>query len=206
VLGLLALEFWILIQWGARSRTGRLVFISALIVPLNALREVLSGGLPHLRGELLRVNNLAAIAISVLLMGVIIAAALVRWSDRIFKITVLTASIFVLVPVCVVQAAWKASRYDDTAFRDAPPAERVGRTATSRRVVWIVFDELDYSLTFEQRPAGIDMPEFTQLCGTRAACDRGVRAFAVHVEIDSIFVVRQAQCTVCAPSGPQSCN
>jgi hypothetical protein len=40
-------------------------------------------------------------------------------------------------------------------------------------VVWIIFDETDQRLAFEQRPAGLDLPEFDRLrheslCATNA--------------------------------------
>ena len=31
------------------------------------------------------------------------------------------------------------------------------------RVVWIIFDEADYRMIFEQRPASLEMPEFDRL-------------------------------------------
>ncbi len=37
------------------------------------------------------------------------------------------------------------------------------RFAAHPRIVWIVFDELDYRLTFPGRPAGLDLPEFDRL-------------------------------------------
>jgi hypothetical protein len=40
-----------------------------------------------------------------------------------------------------------------------PGPVRVGQP----RVVWIIFDETDYRLTFEQRPAGLQLPEFDRL-------------------------------------------
>lgn len=35
--------------------------------------------------------------------------------------------------------------------------------ASHPRIVWIIFDELDYRLTFPGRPAGLDLPEFDRL-------------------------------------------
>jgi hypothetical protein len=39
------------------------------------------------------------------------------------------------------------------------------------RVVWIIFDETDYRLAFEQRPAGLAMPEFDRLRQTALSAD-----------------------------------
>jgi hypothetical protein len=50
-----------------------------------------------------------------------------------------------------------------TSERALPPAgpERPGQP----RVVWIIFDEMDYRLAFEERPAGLALPEFDRLRG-----------------------------------------
>src|SRR5262249_39249933 len=53
---------------------------------------------------------------------------------------------------------WAAANYDTGTLRDGPGAARQTPNGTSRRVLWIIFDEWDYRLTFEDRPAGLALP------------------------------------------------
>src|SRR5262249_53418387 len=48
-------------------------------------------------------------------------------------------------------------------LRNAPLASRLAGTASHRRVVWLIFDELDYRLSFPERPRDVAMPEFDRL-------------------------------------------
>ena len=72
-----------------------------------------------------------------------------------------------------VPTRWKAlsaaGRRGDAIAQHAP---RGPGAPAATRVVWIVFDELDYRLTFEDRPIWIDLPEFDAL--------RGESFFATH--------------------------
>jgi hypothetical protein len=47
--------------------------------------------------------------------------------------------------------------------RPAPPVSRAA--APSRRVVWLLFDEMDFRLSFSERPAALSLPEFDRLRG-----------------------------------------
>jgi hypothetical protein len=42
----------------------------------------------------------------------------------------------------------------------SPPAAPLPSRPGARRVVWVVFDELDQALAFERRPASVSLPEF----------------------------------------------
>lgn len=46
---------------------------------------------------------------------------------------------------------------------ETPPPPLSPVHAGQPRVIWIIFDELDYRLTFEQTPAGFQFPEFDRL-------------------------------------------
>ena len=47
--------------------------------------------------------------------------------------------------------------------RPAPPVSRA--VEPSRRVVWLLFDEMDFRLSFSERPAALSLPEFDRLRG-----------------------------------------
>lgn len=48
-------------------------------------------------------------------------------------------------------------------WRRADPEPLRRSTPSLRRVVWLVFDELDQRITFEARPAGLELPELDRL-------------------------------------------
>jgi sulfatase-like protein len=95
--------------------------------------------------------------------ALILPAALLTlvWGHRVVRcLSVVLLILSPLVPATFVQAAWKCLRYDPTPFADSPaasPSAHVSKPAA--RVVWIVFDEWDQRLTFDERPAGVKLPE-----------------------------------------------
>jgi hypothetical protein len=163
VFGLLTLLFFVLLVWARKSWPGKLVFLLALALPINALREVGSRQVPYLRGDLIRAigpSHVETVAAAAILLG---ALVLVKWAPRFYHMAFVCGLVLSpLIPVTVLQGIWAAANYDDTAFRDQPTAPPLGKTAP-RRVVWIVFDELGQRSTFDQRPAGVAMPEFEKL-------------------------------------------
>ena len=80
--------------------------------------------------------------------------------------------VFILSPlflVFIANAAWSYSRPDLAHLGSYVVAGKLsgnsGKTSTvSRpRVIWIIFDEMDYHLAFEGRPSRLQMPEFDRL-------------------------------------------
>ena len=81
-----------------------------------------------------------------------IAAIVVAWFSPMAFFNLLRVALLCLGVVHLRQAA-------DTAAM--PPLNPVRENQP--RVVWIIFDELDYRLVFEQPPAGFQFPEFDRL-------------------------------------------
>src|SRR2546423_46880 len=48
-------------------------------------------------------------------------------------------------------------------WRPVDPAPRAQPARSLRRVVWLMFDELDQRITFEARPPGLELPELDRL-------------------------------------------
>jgi Sulfatase len=114
-----------------------------------------------------RVGDFAdAIGHPVLLVLVMVAlASSLRWPRpalRVIRGLALVAS--PLVAVTLGHALWtllEASAGHQWRVVDAAP---LARTAPSlRRVVWVVLGELDQRVTFEARPAGLELPELDRL-------------------------------------------
>jgi hypothetical protein len=96
--------------------------------------------------------------------GIVLAAALVwpRPALRAIRGAALVAS--PLAAVTVVHAAWMFLEVTaGPEWRAVDPAPMVRSAPSLRRVVWIVFEELDQHLAFEARPADLQLPEFDRL-------------------------------------------
>jgi hypothetical protein len=97
-----------------------------------------------------------------------------------FHQRVARASIAVLAalsPFCAVtfsQAAWKATHYDATAFRNNPPAPRIAGARKSPRVLWVIADEWDYRLTFVDRDTRLMLPKIDRLRNTSLYADHAI--------------------------------
>jgi hypothetical protein len=71
----------------------------------------------------------------------------------------------ILTPLIPIEAALAISRCwtdQSAAFANRPLAPRVSQDSLPR-VVWIIFDELDYRIPFPDRPSNLALPEFDRL-------------------------------------------
>jgi len=163
VLVLLAAGYWLLIVWAERSHIGKLAFLISLVIPANAIRELGSAYTPYLRGGLIRVIGTSGVIIAVIVLVIAGAIVIVKGLQGIYK-AALACSLVVapLIPLTVLQDIWAAVHYHDATMRDKPVAERVG-SAGPRRVVWIIFDEMDERIAFDKQPPQVTMPEFQKL-------------------------------------------
>ena len=177
---LLAVVFFLLIRAlrkllaaGKTKAAAGLFLIPALVV-LNGLRMLAAEGLPILRSQLMQVAGertafwLAAAAL------ILMAERIYAWRNRLLRIAALMAlllSPFVLFSVgqTVVRIIYPPAPLP--AY--PPPATRLPPVAQGHiRVVWVIFDELDYRLAFVDRPGSVAMTEFDRL--------RGESLFATH--------------------------
>jgi hypothetical protein len=69
-----------------------------------------------------------------------------------------------LAVVTLVHALWMFLELAaGPVWRQVDPAPLMGAAPSLRRVVWLVFEELDQGITFEARPTGLELPEFDRL-------------------------------------------
>ena len=168
----LSVVLWCGITWARREPTGRALrlakwaFLLVLVVQLNAIREVASRWFPYLRGPLFKLvgtGGVVALACVAVLAAVVMV---VRWPDRI-----IAGAVFVVVILepFVAMTFFRAGRfiwqYDGGPYQDLPTKAFQGPEGAggNRRVVWVIFDELDQRLSFTERPASVELPEFDRL-------------------------------------------
>ena len=146
---------------GSRALLSGLSFagLVLLLIPLNALRQCVatSGHLEH-PTEWLPLLSAAGKALLVAAL-VLLAAAALRYRRFLIQVVeTLLICLFPVFPLIAAQAIWRIATtpavptYPRLAapYNPAPAASHAPLT----RVVWIVFDEWDYQLTF-QDPRGI---------------------------------------------------
>lgn len=145
-------------------RAARVLFLVFLLLCLNAVRVQYRGLLlTGLTGSLGRAGALA-LGLAVLALG-----AYVLWRvglNRLVRAGVAAALIVSpFVFVAYGQALWQLVWYRRVVASEGATAQvQPAREGAARpRVFWLIFDELDYRLAFEQRPAGLQMPEFDRL-------------------------------------------
>lgn len=151
------------IRWG---------FLILLLVPANAIRDVLSLSFPLLRGQLLRVFPGWVAAALLLALASALAFGAWRWAHPVYHwvdrhLIFLSPALLVIAAALARAVLTPSTPFSTPAQRLllSPPAPSAGRT------VWIVLDELDQRLAFEDRPAGLALPELDALRRTSVWAD-----------------------------------
>lgn len=185
---LLALFLWIAVILARRSARpfllslARIVFLFVFFllianVFLNVLRSIpllliidtLIGHLQFLLPATTSATLKSAVGIvaviGVLILGTIVLHRLIYRRQQLVKICV--SIVLILSPFVVVtfsRAFWQWIVYRSGEQFLEPTATAFPSSAESdRRVLWLIFDELDYRLTFVDRPASVKLPELDRL-------------------------------------------
>ncbi|MBA3442736.1 MAG: sulfatase-like hydrolase/transferase [Pyrinomonadaceae bacterium] len=166
---LLAALMWTPIPFIRRWKDGRTTsfarwtFLAVTLIALNGVRiQFHALSVPGL----IEVVNKKVLSLLLVMVFGASVFVLVRWSNRVINaacmvIAVLTPFVFVTFS----QAMWVCLKdYATVAPAESRPlAVRKHAERPATRVVWIVFDELDYRTTFATRPAAIELPELDRL-------------------------------------------
>jgi hypothetical protein len=135
-----------------------------LVNPLEYLRESL--GVTRLELFQLLFGHAPLVNIAVGVAIAVAAGAVLRFRRSVTRAAFVAVAIVApLAPMNAAQLAYaaltaEALRSDTGRRAGGAPG---GAAAVDRRIVWIVFDELDYRLAFPDRPDSIDLPELDRL-------------------------------------------
>lgn len=156
---------WIARRW-PRRRPGvaEWLLLVCIVLTANGVRAVLSQRLEWMGGGLFRV--LGEAGVNLLLASLATAAGLIYFLAHRAVIRLVFALCMILAPALAVTftqgviriAAWREFE-PDKPLAEALPTPPPG----TPRLVWVVFDELDYGMSFERRMGGIRLPEFDRL-------------------------------------------
>jgi hypothetical protein len=135
------------------------LFFALLILPLDFVRSSLAN-IPDYQLVAILQRPLAMVSVLVFL-------ALLVWQHRRCA-RAMTAVVVVLTPLAWLTVVHTLALLVGVQhLRQSGVTPALAPLAPVRpgmaRVVWIVFDELDYRLVFEQRPRGVQLPNFDQL-------------------------------------------
>jgi uncharacterized protein YhhL (DUF1145 family) len=160
VMLVLAAGLWL--AWRLAGRFGRrgmvlarTAFVVSLIGPLHFLNQQTIGlqgaKMQHLLpgGLFWTLAVTAGVALIVIASRSLVAA----WARKAVLL------LLPLVPMTTGQALWHAARYSPLVGQLPQPAPVLTHQQAPFRMVWIIFDEFDQRLAFDQRPAGLALPE-----------------------------------------------
>ena len=170
----LTLVAWVIIRMLHRRQSRRLhfachcLFFAMLLRPLNFCRVHILSLTAH--------QVIAFVKQPIVTVGVLALGALVLWQHRRVAWVMAVAlgllsplALLILVKLVLLSLHLQSMALPASGVLSPAAPVRAGQP----RVVWIIFDETDQRLAFEQRPAGLDLPEFDRLrheslCATNA--------------------------------------
>jgi len=135
--------------------------LASLVVPANALRNHFNTPPERLYAMLGPTRGLAVLAV----MALLLVAVAARWRAQVVGIvTAVLAIMFPLVLITFGQAAWAIAQAGGRMQCGGATgrAEALAGPA-ARRVLWIVYDEMDQRTAFDERPRDLRLPAFDRL-------------------------------------------
>ncbi len=167
--GLLFLGERMMARWrGLRSFRGFALLLLALAV-LRSLAETLRYlGLPTLEWHPPHASHLLVAGLAVL--ALIATYALGRWRSLTRFIANFFLGLSLMLLFNVGNLTYAAMTEPKRPYSDLQPAP-TNKDTPGPRVVWILFDTLDYHYTFDERPGWLKLPEFDRWLNTTVRCE-----------------------------------
>jgi Sulfatase len=174
---LLATLFWASYAFARSRRQERLLAIARWVF-LFVVFSALDGARRQFYGPLTAPAFIAVVgktAFIAILIGVfcLIVFTLARHSRRV--ISVAQAVVLILSPFALMtfsQAVWSLVKNrpaiaaaKNKSAANASAADAGNKTRPATRVLWVIFDELDYQAAFTARPSSVELPELDRLRG-----------------------------------------
>jgi hypothetical protein len=160
-----ALVFWLGARW-VRRQKGRVLLFAAnialcllLLVPLNFVRITYF----DLAGPAIAFWAKKPVA---MFLGLVVAGSFVYWHrfwGRLARVALVIFLPLAALTLAQIGLAWIRLATPVAARPEPSPALSYRAAPDQPRVVWIIFDEMDRRLVFDQRPAGVQLPELDRL-------------------------------------------
>ena len=167
---LLTMVFWLLWRWAKRAGNPRLLefarcgFLLILIFPLESVRRYWNIEIGHVdwgsSAALLAIELVLAIGLGMTITGNL---RILRAARK-----VALAMVF-LLPALLIDFFWSPGGAEPVSAYQPKPSLPLLHTRPSSasssapRLIWLLFDELDQRLAFNQRPPSVVLPELDRL-------------------------------------------
>jgi hypothetical protein len=186
---ILGVMFWVGWQWARRRgpvwlKFAHGCFLLALVFPLESVRRYWNAQLGHVD----LASNVALLSIEALLFGGIVLA--MRGNPRVVRAArhVALMMTFMFPALMIDFLSSRLSSEPASAFRPKPAAAVLPVRADTPRFIWIIFDEMDQRIAFNDRPVSLELPELDRLRGEslearRATQTAGYTGLAVPILI-----------------------
>lgn len=159
VLGYLVLQTWRRLPWRWPKPLGVLAALALLLIPFNFFRWAIW----HIpAATILHAATHPAVMACAAFGGVFVIWKW-TWTARLLKMLLL-----LMFPVCLLSTGKTLLVLAGIAKlrqHEAPPplVEPLAELRKSPRILWVVFDELDFRLAFPERPANLALPQLDRL-------------------------------------------
>ena len=191
---LLALTFWLLAQWVRQARNPRLTAI-ARCVTLLVITYAIESMRRYWNSEFRLIDWTSNGILIALEFGLAIGAGMAAVGNA--RILHVARSVVLLagwlIPVMLIDFLWSHPKAPSSEFQargglpPLPARSTAGRTPGSR-VVWLLFDEFDQHLAFDERPVGLQLPELDRLRSESLVANRVMQsANATVISVPSLL-------------------
>ena len=190
---ILALAFWLLAQWVRRvnhphlTALARCVTLLVIALAVESMRRYWNSEFRLIdwtsNGILIAIEFGLALGGGMTVMG----------NSRILHAArTVVMGVSLLVPAMLIDFSW-GTQTPPSAFQPGaalpplPPRPAAGKNPASR-VVWLLFDEFDQHLAFDERPAGLQLPELDRLRSESLIANRVLQtASATVIAVPSLL-------------------
>lgn len=191
---LLALAFWLLAQWVRRADNPRLTAI-ARCVALLVIAYAIESMRRYWNSEFRLIDWTSNGILIALEFSLALGAGMAIMGNRRFlqvaRSVVLLAGW--LIPVLLIDFIWGHPQTQPSEFQARSgltplPARPAGGKNPASRVVWLLFDEFDQHLAFDERPAGLQLSELDRLRSESLVANRVLQtADATVIAVPSLL-------------------
>jgi hypothetical protein len=183
------------------TNRGRVLFLLALVVPLTSVDRVVSERYQLLRGELIRVIGPLPTLLLYCGAALLFGAAIWRWHAGLARGTSVLLLIFAPGLLLTFGKAIQQMSVNPALLADRPSPPPSATARKTPRVIWLLFDEWDYRLSFTDRLPDLELPEMDRLTQTSLAATNALPpARATALSIPMLLTGERYQAT--ALDGP----